>query len=599
MPVIDPLTRRGPAPAGDGPVVAYFTMEVALDRRIPSYSGGLGVLAGDLLASAADLRMPLVGVTLLYRDGYFRQEVDGTGKQVEEPVAWRPEDLLEKLPEHVEVEISGTVVTVGAWRLVVGGQGGGSGVAVVFLDTNLPDNATADRGITDQLYGGDTEHRLRQEAVLGIGGHAMLRRLGYGQVAKFHMNEGHAGLLTLAELEAEGGAEPSDADVASVRSRCVFTTHTPVAAGHDRFPAELVRTVLGERRRDLLESIGVLTNGCLDMTSLGTALSGYVNAVSRRHAAVAKAMMPDVHVTSITNGVHHVHWASPAMRSFFDDHLPGWRGESALLRYAGEVPLEALAAAHRRSKEALLTLVATATGRQLRADVLTIGFARRITPYKRALLFLSDPARLAAIAARHGGLQFVCSGKAHPHDEEGKKAVAALVSAQRGAPPGVEVVFLQDYDLAVAGAVCAGSDIWLNTPLRPLEASGTSGMKAAVNGVPSLSILDGWWVEGWVEGVTGWAIGHDATVDSELPSAAAGDDDLEDEAVSADDAAALYDKLDAVVAPLFYGDADGFARVRRSAVALNGSFFTTDRMAREYAQEAYGLTPADWIPGTA
>lgn len=600
----DSLTDRVPSPAAPTAgaavaTVAYFTMEVALEGGIPTYAGGLGVLAGDLVSSAADLGMPFVAVTLLYRGGYFRQEVDSGGNQVEEATAWRPADRLEQLPERVEVGIDGRSVAVAAWRLVVGGEDRTSGVPVLFLDTDLPENASEDRVITDRLYGGDNEYRLRQEVVLGIGGHAMLDRLGYRHIARFHMNEGHAALLTVAELEAIGAAEsPSRTDVEAVRARCVFTTHTPVAAGHDRFCAKLVTKVLGERRAGLLQSLGVLAGGYLDMTSLGAALSDYVNAVSRRHAVVTRAMLPGVEVPSITNGVHHVRWASPAMRSLFDEHIPGWRQESALLRYASELPPEALASAHNRSKEILLDLVADRTGLELRREVLTVGFARRITPYKRALLFLTDPERLGTVAERHGGLQFVCSGKAHPRDEGGKEAIADLVRAARQGLPGVEIAFVENYDLAVAAAVCAGSDLWLNTPRRPLEASGTSGMKAALNGVPSLSILDGWWLEGCVEGVTGWAIGDAVRGDEAVaPAEEAADEEAGNssaDAVSASDADSLYTKLDAVVAPLFYGEPAGYLTVMRSAIALNGSFFTTDRMAREYAERAYGLAPAGW-----
>jgi starch phosphorylase len=582
--------------------VAYFTMEVALDAALPTYSGGLGVLAGDFLRSAADLHLPLVGLTLRYRDGYFCQQIDADGDQREVPVSWDPGDLLERLEPTVTVDVGSRAVTVAAWRLVLTGVSGGS-VTVLFLDTDLAQNAAGDRAITDQLYGGDSEHRLRQETVLGIGGVAMLEALGYTGLITFHMNEGHASLLTLRLLEAatgdaaaaaatSAGASASAAtatataataeQVEAVRARCVFTTHTPVPAGHDRFAADLVREVLGGKRAGELASLGLLADDELNMTTLGTALSGYVNGVSRRHAEVTRAMMPDVVVASITNGVHHVYWTAPPMRAVFDRHLPGWRADSSMLRYAGDIGLEVIGAAHARSKEALLELVSRHAGVDLDASALTIGLARRVTPYKRTTLLFSDPERLAAIAEKHGRLQVVCSGKAHPRDAAGKEAIAALVSAGQRFGKSVSVVFLENYDLALAAVMCAGCDVWLNNPLRPLEASGTSGMKAAMNGVPSLSILDGWWLEGWVEGVTGWAIG----VDDGVVEPGAVPEEL---AEADDDAVALYDKLDEVVAPVFFGGGEGFLRVRRSAIALNGSFFSTDRMAREYARAAYHL----------
>jgi starch phosphorylase len=565
-------------------------MEVALDPRLPTYSGGLGVLAGDFLRSAADLQLPLVAVTLAYRDGYFRQRIDAAGHQVETPEHWDRAALLRRLGATVKVDIGSRSVVIGAWELLVRGVSGGV-VPVVFLDTDLAQNVQADRDITDQLYGGDLEHRLRQEAVLGIGGPAMLRQLGYGHLSKFHMNEGHASLLTLRLLEEEMGdaTAPTPRDVAAVRSRCAFTTHTPVPAGHDRFPATLVKEVLGARHTAVLESLGQLSGDVLNMTSLGTALSAYVNAVSRRHAEVARAMMPGVEVASITNGVHVAYWASEPMATLFDEHLPGWRRDSSMLRYASDIPLEALGAAHARSKQALLGIVAAHTGVRLDEDALTIGLARRVTPYKRALLLLSDPQRLTAIAEKHGRLQVVCSGKAHPRDLAGKETVSALVAAGRRFASSVEVVFLENYDMALAAALCAGSDVWLNTPQRPLEASGTSGMKAAVNAVPSLSVLDGWWIEGCVEGVTGWAVGEEP--DGE--NAITGTDEAAVLAVAGRDAASLYAKLDDVVAPTYFEKPDDYLRIRRAAVALNGSFFSTDRMAREYARAAYGLGPHD------
>jgi starch phosphorylase len=558
-------------------------MEVALDAALPTYSGGLGVLAGDFLRSAADLHLPLVAVTLRYRDGYFRQQIDVDGDQHELPVSWEPSDLLERLEPTVTVEVGGHPLTVAAWRLVLPGVSGGT-VTVVFLDTDVAENSALDCAITDQLYGGDSEHRLRQEAVLGIGGVAMLEALGYSGLATFHMNEGHASLLTLRLLEEETGAAAAATpeQVEAVRVRCVFTTHTPVPAGHDRFAADLVGEVLGRKRAAELDSLGLLDDDELNMTTLGTTLSGYVNGVSRRHAEVTRAMMPDVEVASITNGVHHAYWASPPMRALFDEHLPGWRADSSMLRYAADIRLDAIGEAHARSKQALVEVVSRHAGVHLDASALTIGLARRVTPYKRTMLLFSDPERLATIADEHGRLQIVCSGKAHPRDKVGKETIAALVSAGQRFGKSVSVVFLENYDLALAAALCAGCDVWLNNPLRPLEASGTSGMKAAVNGVPSLSILDGWWLEGWVEGVTGWAIG----VDDGLVQDGVAPDEMEG---GDEDATALYDKLDEVVAPAFFGDGNSFLRVRRSAIALNGSFFSTDRMAREYARAAYHL----------
>jgi starch phosphorylase len=442
------------------------------------------------------------------------------------------------------------------------------------LDTDLAENAAGDRTVTDQLYAGGQEHRLHQEVVLGLGGLAMLGALGYEPVT-FHMNEGHCSLLTLGLMEAllAPGSAPSEKDIDAVRKQCVFTTHTPVPAGHDRFPEGLVRSVLGPRRSELLSQVGTLTSGSLNMTDLGMRLSDFTNGVSLRHGEVSRTTFPEVGVRSITNGVHADSWAGAALQRLFDRDLPGWRAQNDLLRYATGIDLADLEEAHRECKTELIDTVQRSTGLALEPDALTIGLARRATPYKRTALLFSNLERLRALVETYGPLQVVCSGKAPPGDEGGKALIAEIVAAGERLRGVVKVVFLEGYSLSLAKVLCAGSDVWLNTPAKPNEASGTSGMKAALNGVPSLSILDGWWIEGCIEGITGWAIG-DHTTDG-------------------DDASALYDKLEQVVAPLFYRDRHAFLVIMRNAIALNGSFFNTERMVREYSLSAYGLTAND------
>jgi starch phosphorylase len=548
-------------------------MEVALDDALPTFAGGLGVLAGDFLRSAADLALPVVGVTLVYRHGYFIQHLDTSGRQSESPVSWSPQDVLEPLPERVSLEMSGRVVNVRAWRRLIRGQSGAE-VPLYLLDTDLAENAAGDRTVTDQLYAGGQEHRLHQEVVLGLGGLAMLGALGYEPVT-FHMNEGHCSLLTLGLMEAllAPGSAPSEKDIDAVRKQCVFTTHTPVPAGHDRFPEGLVRSVLGPRRSELLSQVGTLTSGSLNMTDLGMRLSDFTNGVSLRHGEVSRTTFPEVGVRSITNGVHADSWAGAALQRLFDRDLPGWRAQNDLLRYATGIDLADLEEAHRECKTELIDTVQRSTGLALEPDALTIGLARRATPYKRTALLFSNLERLRALVETYGPLQVVCSGKAPPGDEGGKALIAEIVAAGERLRGVVKVVFLEGYSLSLAKVLCAGSDVWLNTPAKPNEASGTSGMKAALNGVPSLSILDGWWIEGCIEGITGWAIG-DHTTDG-------------------DDASALYDKLEQVVAPLFYRDRHAFLVIMRNAIALNGSFFNTERMVREYSLSAYGLTAND------
>jgi starch phosphorylase len=553
--------------------VAYFSMEICLEQAIPTYSGGLGVLAGDTLRSAADLGVPLVAVTLLHRKGYFTQHLDATGHQTESPVFWKPEEVLEPIDARIVVNIEGRAVHVRAWKYAVKGVRGHE-VPVLLLDTMLDENSEHDRGLTDYLYGGDEYYRLCQEIVLGMGGAAMLQQLGYDAGVIYHLNEGHSALLTLQLLERELDGrqhfELEDADLEAVRQRCVFTTHTPVPAGHDKFPLEMVRRVLGDERVALLEGCGGVNEGMLNMTHLALHLTRFVNGVAMRHRDVSRTMFPDYPINSITNGVHATTWASPAFAALFDRRIPEWRRDNLYLRYAVGIPLQEIRDAHMESKTALLEEVLTRTGVKLDPLLLTIGFARRATPYKRADLIFTDVERLATIARKVGKLQIVFGGKAHPHDGGGKELIRRIFAADERLRGLVEVVYLENYEMALAAKMVAGVDLWLNNPMKPLEASGTSGMKAAINGVPSFSVLDGWWVEGHVEGVTGWSIGGpDAETD---PSA---------------DALDLYIKLERVILPLFYGLPFAYAEVMRAAIALNGSFFNTQRMVRQYVHNAY------------
>ncbi len=562
--------------------IAYFSMEIALRDEIPTFSGGLGVLAGDHLRAASDLGLPVVGVTLLYHQGFLRQELDGAGRQVEQPVRWRPADHLERLDARVEVNISGRSVVVAVWRVVLYGIGGAK-VPVYFLDTFLPENDPSDQAITDRLYTGVLVERLSQEAVLGLAGPAMLRELGHTDVAVFHMNEGHAALVPVGLLSDRlrgpiGAASP--ADIEAVRERCVFTTHTPVPAGHDRFDPKVTAQVLGQELAAGLKRIGCLEGTTLNMTLLGMFFSRFINGVAQRHGEVSRRMFPKYRINAVTNGVHVSTWAAPSTARLFDRHIPRWRQDNELLRYASVIPLEEVRAAHVEAKQVLLDEVARRAGVSLEPDVLTIGVARRSTPYKRNDLLLSRPAELRALVEPVGGLQVLYSGKAHPLDHLGKALIERVNVAARQLAGEVAVVFLEDYGMNLAALLVAGVDVWLNTPVAPHEASGTSGMKAALNGVPSLSVPDGWWLEGHFEGVTGWDIGTDRGPGSELPI---GDPD-----VDAADGAELYRMLGDVVAPLYYGSPDDFTAVRRSAIALNGSFFTAQRMVDEYASRAYG-----------
>jgi starch phosphorylase len=557
-------------------------MDVAVDSEIPTYSGGLGVLAGDMLRSAADLEIPMIAVSLVHRKGYFEQRLDSRGNQLESPAEWSPESRLERLALRVTVPLEGREVYVGAWRHLFKGTTGHT-VPLVFLDTDLAENSAADRGLTDFLYGGDQRYRLCQEAILGLAGVAMLRALGYADIQIFHMNEGHSALVTVALLEELTGTTPqprfSETEIEAVRRRCVFTTHTPVPAGHDRFQADLVYQILGEQRAGLLAQLQLL-NGSLNMTELALRLSGFVNGVSMRHAEVSRSMFPNHCIGAITNGVHAGTWTAAPFTALYDRYFPDWRADNHYLRYAiGIAPAE-IRQAHAQTKKELLHQVRWLTGSQLDEKVFTIGFARRATGYKRGDLLFTNLERLKQIAQRAGPIQLVYAGKAHPRDEGGKEIIRRIFEAAAALAKDVRVVYLENYDMALGKLLCSGVDIWLNTPLRPQEASGTSGMKAALNGVPSLSVLDGWWIEGHVEGVTGWAIG----------------DLRETENDSTAEAMTLYEKLERVILPLYYKEPEKYVQVMRSAIAFNGSFFNTQRMLWQYVRNAYARTSAKSLP---
>src|SRR5512139_880057 len=552
------------------PRVAYFSMEIALRNEIPTYAGGLGVLAGDTIRSAADLELPLVAVSLVSRAGYFRQEIDAQGRQIEHAAEWEPRDWAKPLDAKTAVTIEGRPVWIGAWLYVLEGHMGGR-QPVLLLDTDLDENRSDDREITHYLYGGDDAYRFKQEIVLGIGGVRLLRALGF-DVLQYHMNEGHSALLGL-ELLRRYRYPPEDVrpgeslyDLPRVRELCNFTTHTPVEAGHDRFPYDLVRRVL-DTTIELATIKRLAGEDSLNMTQLALNLSEYVNGVAKRHAEVSNRMFPGYRVHAITNGVHPFTWASEPFSKLYDRYLPSWCHEpEQLVRGDCCLPETAILEAHAQAKQALIERVRARTGVVLQPKLPILGFARRMTAYKRPDLLFTDLERLKGIA-RERRFQVVLAGKAHPQDEGGKRLIEDLHALMRKLESVVPIAFLPDYDLDSARALVAGVDIWLNTPLRPCEASGTSGMKAAFNGVPSLSVLDGWWVEGCIEGVTGWAIGNDSGADDS-------------------DAAALYDKLEQVVLPL-YADPAGWVRVMKGAISKSASFFNSHRMMRRYATEAY------------
>ena len=563
--------------------VAYFSMEIALRSEIPTYAGGLGVLAGDTLRAAADLGLPLVGVALISRAGYFRQEISADGSQTERADIWDPSRWARRLDAKVALRIEDRPVWIGAWLHVVTSHLGGR-APVILLDTDLSENEPLDREITHYLYGGDDTYRLKQEMVLGMGGVRLLHALGF-VISAYHMNEGHSALLSVELLrrykyplgDLRVGESPYD--LPRVRELCRFTTHTPVESAHDRFLYDVVRRLFGSsayaNHFGEVDAIGALPGPIdfallqelggadgLNMTRLALSSSDFVNGVAKRHAEVSAQMYPGYVVRAITNGVHPYTWTAASFRALYDRYVPGWCYEPELLGRADDIPDEAVLAAHLEAKRTLVLRVQQLTGVVLDPATATLGFARRMTSYKRPDLLFSDLDELRAIAREHP-MQIVLAGKAHPRDEEGKRLIVLLHEKARALAGSVAVAYLPNYDMAMAQLLVGGCDVWVNTPLPPFEASGTSGMKAAFNGVPSLSVPDGWWIEGCIEGVTGWSF---------------------------DDARALYAKLRSIVLPQYYeqgANSHLWPRIMKSVITKNAVYFNSHRMMRRYATEAY------------
>jgi glycogen phosphorylase len=600
--------------------VAYFSPEFGVGEALPIYSGGLGILAGDHLKAASDLGVPLVGVGLFYRQGYFRQHLSADGWQQEnypslDPHAM-PVQLLfgdDGLPLKIQVELEGATCYAQLWCAQVGR------VPLLLMDCDVEENDSAERAITDRLYAGGSEHRLRQEIVLGVGGIRALEATGY-DADVFHSNEGHAGFLGLERIRrlvAENGLTFAEA-LEAVRASTVFTTHTPVPAGIDVYTADLMQryfhsfaSELGCTWNDFL-ALGqnvheAESSPTFNMAMMGFNLAGRSNGVSKLHGHVSRSMfsglwpelpVDEVPVGSITNGVHTATWLGPEMAEVFERrHTPGWaeRGDARWDRI-GDVPDAELWRARERARERLVYFARERVRKQLLArgmsqseaawaddvfdpGILTIGFARRFALYKRGTLMLSDPDRLKALlTSGDRPIQIVLAGKSHPLDEGGKEMIRRIVHFSQDPEVRHRIAFIEDYDMEVGRALVQGCDVWLNNPRRPLEASGTSGMKAALNGSLNCSILDGWWDECY-NGENGWAIGSITTYN---------DDEYQDRV----EASALYDLLERDIVPRFYDRSEGpvprrwVERIKASIVSLGG-FITADRMVRDYVKALY------------
>lgn len=547
--------------------VIYASMEIALHPEVHTYSGGLGVLAGDTLRSCADLQLNVAGLTLLYRNGYFVQVLEhGYQREADEP--WDVERFTIPIPEaRVQLMLEGRDVIVEPRVGIIVGHDQRHLVPIIFLDTGIDANSSEDQGITAYLYGGDHRLRLKQEAILGIAGKRVLRSLGCRSIETFHMNEGHAAFAPMEDVRylSRYYAFNQEAVKRLVKSAHVFTTHTPVPAGHDRFSYDLMRSVIGPD--DFAWDTLPLTehNSC-NMTRIALDLSRFSNGVTRKHGDISRRMFPGYKIHSITNAVHLPTWISPHIKEILDRKMPSWREEPGILEHCYQVIThEELWTAHRAAKRELLALVRERTGRELSEDLLTIGFARRFAAYKRADLMFADLERFRNIAK--GKLQVIFAGEAHPKDEQGKAIIRHVIEVAQKLRGEIDIVFLEDYDMEVARHLVAGCDLWQNNPVPPQEASGTSGMKAAANGIPNLSTLDGWWIEGITRSPqAGWIIHH---------------------RMDGEDHLSLYENYEHIIR-IFYNNPERWREHMVHALSL-ASHFNTHRMVNEYLDRAWSL----------
>jgi glycogen phosphorylase len=540
--------------------IAYFSMEIGLTENIPTYSGGLGILAGDHIKSAADLNIPLVAVTLLYKRGYFIQNISPFGEQEEMYPYFDPRAFMEPLPFKVKVRLEGRDVQVGVWKHNVIGMNNANGqsrVPVYFLDSDLPDNAPADRLITQYLYGGDQHTRISQEAILGIGGYLAFKRLE-PNITTYHMNEGHAVFLTLAMLKDLGG------DTEQVKSRCVFTTHTPVPAGHDKFGYDLAEKVIGEYLPPNLKQLA--GEDILNTTVLALNLSRSANGVSQLHGEISRLMFPGYNIGHITNGVHHVSWTGPEFQNLYDKYIPTWRTDPRQLGDISHIPDSEIVETKKLAKKRLISYINSLSDAGFTDERLTICFARRAAAYKRATLIFSDLEFLFNLS--YDRVQFVFAGKAHPQDAAGKELIKQVVNIGKQYENQLRLVFVPNYNIWVSSLMTSGADVWLNTPRRPREASGTSGMKVCFNGGVNMSVLDGWWREACNNRVNGWAVG---------------DDEDQDDQTAADD---LYQDLEDMVTT-YYANPRKWLSIMRHSISDITPYFNTHRMVLEYYRNIY------------
>ncbi|NLZ74554.1 alpha-glucan family phosphorylase [Candidatus Falkowbacteria bacterium] len=537
--------------------VAYFSMEIALENNIKNFAGGLGVLAGDLLRAASELKFPMIGVSLLYKNGYFKQVISKDGEQ-KERADKSNFSKLKLLSPKIFLQIAQDKVLVRVWEYKLKSNGG-IDIPVYLLDTDWPENKDKHRQLCKNLYSADLRKKLKQSIILGRGGIKLLNKLGLENISKIHLNEGH-GALAGVELFLNSKKRSDKEKIKEVRKKIVFTTHTPVIAGHNIYFKEFLLKYQPDFPVKIKE---LIKEDRVNFTNLAMFFSSYINGVSLKHKEVTKGMFPHYKIDSITNGVHSSLWTSASFKHLFDKYITGWAENNEQLIGAKNISLIEIKKAHQEEKKKLIKLVKENSGKVFKENIFTITFARRFAPYKRPSWLLEDIKALKEIKKKAGKIQIVYAGKAHPADVIGKSLILEVNKKIKSLEKEINIAFIPNYDLKKAKILVAGSDLWLNNPIAPNEASATSGMKAAHNGVPQLSTLDGWWLEAERKNRTGWDIIEKKHKNN------------------------LYQILAEKIIPLYYKNEQGYYKICRNAITYNASKFNTQRVLREYIKKAY------------
>ena len=555
-------------------MIAYFVMECAVDSRIPTYSGGLGILAGDTLQSFADLEVPAVCITLLWKNGFTNQKLSNDGTQLDSVQEWDVERYMQPTNIKIKMPLGDKDITITAYKYTIESTKGDNEIEAYFLTPDVPENDPETRKICDRLYieGGLT--RLKQEIILGIGGYEMLKAIKYKPFL-YHINESHSAFL-IASLMKDMN------DLNRVKSRVVFTTHTPVPAAFDKFAMKDVAGMLGRYcDKQVLYDIyqeKLEDNDELNLSWLAIKNAKNVVAVSRKHKFVSEQIFEGYRLKYVTNGIHHIKWASAHHKMLYAKYIKGWEEDPDLLRDVACIPDNEFAQAHILSKETLVEMVNSESDASFIPENFTIAMAKRITHYKRNNLILSNPNKLIEIAENKGNIQIIFAGKAHPADPDGLAMIKSIHNASQyiaSKTKKIKIAFLENYNIHKADIILAGVDLWLNNPVRPLEASGTSGMKASLNGVPNFSVLDGWWLEACMEGINGWGIG---------PRPAWTDLSYSDDVQDLND---IYGKLEFNILDLYYKNFSDYLKIMKMAVSTIAPHFNTHRMVSEYVTDLY------------